>query len=491
MADRGAPVLANPSEATGGLGRRRFNISRKILADLVAILDVLLVTTASVVAKYLYVDPFLGGMNRPDWLFVAIGLLGGIISHWSLSNQGLYDQETVLELEPWALRVWKGLGLAFLFLIGIAFIFKISEDYSRGWFVIWFLLSACAISAERALLLRWLRKLAATGIFDRKIAIFGAGALGRQLLDYFERCGLNVTIVGIYDGHDLPGPKLASSKHDLHLSGSIRDLIAYGRDNHLDKVVVALPASEENRILEAADALSVLPCDIHLCTDMLSLILQSRGATKIGALSLHDIHLKPISEWGHIQKVLFDFCIALLLLFLASPLLTLVAIAVKLSGPGPAIFRQRRRGYNGKIFEVLKFRTMTVIEDGAIVRQATKNDKRVTSVGRILRKTSLDELPQLWNVLKGEMSLVGPRPHPLKLDEEFELLRKYYHRNKVKPGITGLAQIKGYRGETDAPVKMEMRVKWDLEYINNWSIWLDLKILAMTTLAVVRGENAY
>jgi putative colanic acid biosysnthesis UDP-glucose lipid carrier transferase len=200
----------------------------------------------------------------------------------------------------------------------------------------------------------------------------------------------------------------------------------------------------------------------------------------------------PISDWGAFHKKIEDYVIAAVGLFLALPVMLAIAVAIKLDSRGPVFFRQRRHGYNHRIIEVLKFRAMTVLEDGNVVSQATGGDKRVTKVGRVLRRTSLDELPQLINVLRGEMSIVGPRPHALAHNTHYEdLIENYANRHRVKPGITGWAQVHGYRGETKTPQKMAERIRYDLEYIDNWSIWLDLKIMIMTPFFGLFGHNAY
>jgi putative colanic acid biosysnthesis UDP-glucose lipid carrier transferase len=200
----------------------------------------------------------------------------------------------------------------------------------------------------------------------------------------------------------------------------------------------------------------------------------------------------PIYGSNFFLKRLEDLVLGSLILLLISPFMLAIAIAVKLTSPGPAIFKQRRYGLNGEVIEVWKFRSMSVLEDGGHVPQAQKNDPRVTRLGAFMRRTSLDELPQFINVLQGQMSIVGPRPHAVAHNEQYrKLIHGYMLRHKVKPGITGWAQVNGWRGETDTMEKMEMRVKYDLDYINNWSLWLDLKIIVMTAFVGMRGKNAY
>jgi putative colanic acid biosynthesis UDP-glucose lipid carrier transferase len=235
---------------------------------------------------------------------------------------------------------------------------------------------------------------------------------------------------------------------------------------------------------------------MHVCTHILSDLIDRKTAShkvsSIGPIGLIDIKRKPLADWGRILKAALDYGLGGLLLVLALPLFALIAIAIKLDSRGPVFFRQRRRGLNHRLIEVFKFRSMKVLEEGAEVKQATKGDPRVTRVGRLLRATSLDELPQLINVVRGEMSLVGPRPHALVHDEFYgELLESYANRHQVKPGMTGWAQINGFRGETETHDKMRLRVEHDLHYIDNWSFVLDLKILVLTPFYGLLGKNAY
>jgi Undecaprenyl-phosphate glucose phosphotransferase len=278
------------------------------------------------------------------------------------------------------------------------------------------------------------------------------------------------------------------------INGRLDDLIEAGRAGRIDQIVIALPQSADRRAAEVARKLTQLPVSLHVVTHIASDLVDASAANRVsnlGPVGLLDVKRKPLSDWAPLVKRVEDHGLGFLLLIAASPLLLLCAIAIKLDSAGPVLFRQRRRGLNQKVIEVLKFRTMTVMEDGAEVRQATKDDDRVTRVGRILRRTSLDELPQLINVLKGEMSLVGPRPHALVHDEHWgEMLESYANRHQVKPGITGLAQVMGWRGATETEEKMKARVELDLAYIANWSLAADLKILAQTVWTVVHGENA-
>jgi putative colanic acid biosynthesis UDP-glucose lipid carrier transferase len=238
------------------------------------------------------------------------------------------------------------------------------------------------------------------------------------------------------------------------------------------------------------DELSVLPVDVWLCPAEFDMPIL--GTSRLGALSLLQVKPKPIRDWGYVLKLTLDYVLGAISLILFAPLMLAVALAIKLDSPGPVLFKQRRHGYNHRLIHVYKFRTMRVAEDGAVVVQARKDDDRVTRIGKFLRRTSIDELPQLFNVLKGEMSLVGPRPHAVAHNQLYcARLERYANRHCVKPGMTGWAQIHGFRGPTEDPEKMRKRVQMDLYYIENWSISLDLKIIALTPFVGFVHRNAF
>jgi Undecaprenyl-phosphate glucose phosphotransferase len=279
--------------------------------------------------------------------------------------------------------------------------------------------------------------------------------------------------------------------------GTVDDLVEYARRTKLDLVVFTLPISAEKRILQMLAKLWVLPIDIRLSAHTSKLRLRPRSYSYIGSVPVLDVFDKPIADWDLVLKWLFDKAVGTLLLLLVSPVLLLTVIAVKLDSRGPVFFRQKRYGFNNELIEVFKFRSMYVEQaDATASKLVTKNDPRVTRVGRFIRKTSIDELPQLFNVVfKGDLSLVGPRPHALHAKAENRLYDQvvdgYFARHKVKPGITGWAQINGWRGETDTEEKIQRRVEFDLYYIENWSVFFDFYIVAMTPFALLKSENAY
>jgi Undecaprenyl-phosphate glucose phosphotransferase len=279
--------------------------------------------------------------------------------------------------------------------------------------------------------------------------------------------------------------------------GRVADLVEFARRTRVDLVLVSMPLSAETRVLEMLKQLWVLPVDIRLSAHMSKLRLTSRAYSYVGTLPVFDMADRPISDWNLVFKWLFDKIVAVVALLLLSPVMVVTAIAIKLESKGPVFFRQKRHGFNNELIEVFKFRSMyTDMSDAKATRLVTRDDPRVTKVGRIIRRTSIDELPQLFNVLMGQLSVVGPRPHALEAKAAnllyYEAVEGYFARHRVKPGMTGWAQINGWRGETDTIDKIMHRVSHDLYYIEHWSILLDLYIVVMTPISLLsKNENAY
>ena len=306
--------------------------------------------------------------------------------------------------------------------------------------------------------------------------------------------GLDIEIVGLFD--DREDARSPQSIRKYHKIGKIDELAHYSRARRVDLIVVAIPLSAETRLLTILPRLWELPVDIRISGHTSNLKLNASAYTYLGKLPLLSVFDRPLKGWSLFQKEALDRLLALIAIVLLAPVMAGVALAVKLESPGPLIFRQRRYGFNNELIEVYKFRSMYTDRcDAAAAKLVTRDDPRVTRVGRIIRKTSLDELPQLFNVLRGQLSLVGPRPHAAQAKAAEALYEKvvdgYFARHRVKPGITGWAQINGWRGETDTRDKLEQRVKHDLEYIDRWSLGFDLYIIARTPFALLKSENAY
>jgi putative colanic acid biosynthesis UDP-glucose lipid carrier transferase len=325
----------------------------------------------------------------------------------------------------------------------------------------------------------------------RKAVIAGAGDLGRQLAQRLQASPLlGVEVAGFFDDRS---PGRITGLAPRQLLGPVERLADYARANRIDLIYLALPLAAQPRIARLLDQLCDTTASVYVVPDIFLFDLIQARIDHVGGLPVLAVCETPFYGVNGLVKRAADLVLASLILVLIAPLLVAIAAGVKLTSPGPALFRQRRYGLDGREIVVYKFRSMTVTEDGPVVRQATKDDSRVTPFGAFLRRSSLDELPQFINVLQGRMSIVGPRPHAIAHNEMYrKLIRSYMIRHKVRPGITGWAQVNGLRGETDTVEKMRARVEYDLDYLRNWSLGMDLKIIWKTIFVVLkRQETAY
>jgi putative colanic acid biosynthesis UDP-glucose lipid carrier transferase len=324
----------------------------------------------------------------------------------------------------------------------------------------------------------------------RSAVIIGANEIGRRLADQFvSKKHLAVEFMGFFD--DRSTQRLGELPHGRML-GRIEQVAEYIRQAHIDAIFIALPMASQPRILKLLDDLKDSTLSIYFVPDIFVTDLIQARVDEIGDMPVVAVRDTPFKGLNGVVKRLSDIVFASLILVLITPIMLAVAVAVRLSSPGPILFKQRRYGLDGKDIIVYKFRSMTVCEDGHQVVQATRDDHRVTRVGAFIRRTSLDELPQFINVLQGRMSVVGPRPHAVAHNELYrKVIKGYMVRHKVKPGITGLAQVNGYRGETDTVDKMQKRIEYDLEYLRKWSLHLDMEIILRTVGLVVRDRKAY
>lgn len=365
----------------------------------------------------------------------------------------------------------------------------------RNWAGLWFMCGwlgcICTRAVAALLLSRW-RK---AGRLARRTVVVGGGDAAEDLIARLDKtAGETIQILGMFDDRDkLRSPEKIGRYVKL---GRFDDLVAFCRDQRVDLLIIALPLSAEERILMLLKKLWVLPVDVRISALGSKLKLRARSYNYIGDVPFLPLFDKPMSDWSVAMKVIEDRVISAAALVILSPLLAMIALAVKLTSPGPIFFKQTRYGFNNERIDVLKFRSMyTDMSDFTAAKQVTRDDPRVTPIGRFLRRSSLDELPQLFNVLRGELSLVGPRPHALQAHADGhiydQVVEGYFARHKVKPGITGWAQISGWRGETDTVEKIEQRVAHDLFYIENWSLLFDLRILIQTPLSLVTTKNAY
>ena len=493
----GAPGVgaarAGPGRLSGLAGggaltppRRRAVLSREMAGDVAAALTVLIVTGAAFAAvPFADMGKPIDGMTAESdpVILVCTGLLGGLALVEALRQGGYFRFDQLLS--SWGVMrglVWRW-GLTVLSLIALCYAFGITSLLSREWLFAWSGFATVGLVLGRFGLATWYKRLAAEGgSLCRKVALIGDAAEA----DLFTRRAMEnergLQIVGRFTIDDIETPG----------AGAIARANALVEGGMLDDIVLCMGSVEGSRLDRILTRLSVLPVHVAMCPDHLWLDRGMGQVTTIGQMPLLTLHRRPLEGWGGFVKTIEDKVIGGLVFLFALPVMLACAIAVRLDSPGPIFFVQNRQGFAGEIFPIVKFRTMRVMENGATVTQASKDDDRVTRVGRVLRRYSLDELPQLWNVLRGDMSLVGPRPHAIAHDEHYaELIADYASRHKVKPGITGWAQVKGHRGETSEDGSMEARIDHDIAYIENWSLWFDLRIIIMTVFAVVNPKNAY
>lgn len=412
-------------------------------------------------------------------LFLLVAEIGHLYRSWR--GVPFYSEFLRLTL------VWIAVTLILMY---VGYALKVTSDYSRVVITSWILLVPLLLGLLRLVGRYHLGRLRAQGYNTRQVAVVGAGELGVKLINTITsspEMGLN--IIGLYDD------RTAADKRthvEASVSGDCSELIAHAKSNKIDLIYIALPLSAQHRIAELIDQLADTTASVYLVPDFfISNLFHGNWSNLDGIpiVSVFDTPFWGVDGW---LKRFQDVVLASLILALIALPMVLIAAAVKLTSPGPVLFKQRRYGMDGKEMYVWKFRSMTVQDDGDQIEQATRNDPRITPFGAFIRRTSLDELPQFFNVLTGQMSVVGPRPHAVAHNEEYrEQIKGYMLRHVVKPGITGWAQINGWRGETDTLYKMEKRIEHDLWYIRNWSFWLDLKIVFLTMIKGFTGKHAY
>ena len=453
--------------------------------------EFLVVIVAGLLAVQLLVPPDVQG----DVVYSRIVFVGAVAFAVLAETVGSYDVEAQFSLR----KAWQRVATAWvttaLFLLTLGFLLKTSDAVSRGWAVGWFSGGGGLLLATRLAMTIWVRRLKRRGTFNQRVAIFGAGPQGQRLADYILTTDkLTITIVGFFD--DRRDGRVPMAAHGVPVRGDLAQLVDTIRAGEIDQVIVALPWSAEVRLQQVVSRLALTPVRIRLAPDLASFVFARRPVVLLGEMPVMTLFERPISGLDAWLKSAEDRVLAALaLLVFAMPML-LIAISIRLDSPGPIFFHQPREGFNNRPFRVFKFRTMFHNRAQTVeITQASRRDPRVTRVGAILRRTSLDELPQLFNVINGEMSLVGPRPHAASTRAGGRLfsdvLSSYAARHKVKPGITGWAQVCGWRGETDTEDKLIKRFEHDLYYIENWSIWFDFYVLARTVVALIVPTNAF
>jgi Undecaprenyl-phosphate glucose phosphotransferase len=392
---------------------------------------------------------------------------------------------------PRVALTWFG---SFSILLVLAFVAKITESYSRGWAISWIVGVAVFLILSRVVygfvIARWARR----GHFLRNIVVVGSGEIGKRFIEKLHKThNTGVRVLGVFDDRK---SRILRIGKGIELLGNTDDLLDYARKNFVDEIIVALPLNAAERLRTLFEKLKSLPTDLRLSIEPLVGMFPVNGIDRIVDMPLLQIADRPLKQWNGVIKKFEDVILTGILLALFAPAMALIALIIKFDSPGPVFFAQDRFGFNNKAIRVLKFRTMYYDKgDPAGAQRTVRNDPRVTRFGKFMRAFSIDELPQLINVFKGDMSLVGPRPHAIAMKAGDRLYHEavdtYFHRHKVKPGITGWAQVNGLRGEIDTLDKARQRVTYDLEYIERWSLWLDIKILLMSLGVMFERKNAY
>jgi polysaccharide biosynthesis protein PslA len=386
-----------------------------------------------------------------------------------------------------------GFSLPILLITFVLFSLKIGDEYSRAWILGWWLTGLAALALDRIIGEQARARLVADKQLTEKYAIYGAGDNARPMIERMRRHD-GIEIVGIFDDRH---SRVARDIAGIRVSGGITELAAAAQNGSVDRVVIALPLTAVERIRELVKSLYALPLTIDIGFDACQGgIINFKRANRVADSLLIEIFDRPLNGWRYLAKLCEDSVLSAILLVLWLPVIGAIALAIKLDSPGPVFFRQRRYGFSGRVFEAFKFRTMHASQTDALGAQLTRrNDPRITRIGRFLRRTSLDELPQLFNVLRGDMSLVGPRPHPLAAKAAdipyHDAIGHYALRHRVRPGITGWAQVNGWRGETETLVQLQKRVEYDLSYIEHWSFWLDIRILLRTAICIFHNADVF
>ena len=456
------------------------------LAPLLRLVDLILIYLALWLSTYARGEDW----DERSWIAGSIAAVLFLVIGQSLN---VYQSARGARLRPQIVRIWIGwfAGVVPVLLFAM-FLSKQSEEYSRFVVSVWFVLAPFLISVSRTVTIVTLRELRARGFSTREAAIVGMTELGEALaMEMRNVPTLGLRVHGFYDDREEERCHPIAESLGTR-AGNLADLVAAAKSGEVSLIYIAFPLRAEPRINQLLRQLSDTTASVYLAADFFVFdLLHARWGTlgHVPTMSLYETPFYGVDGW---LKRLEDIIIGTAILTIIAIPMMVIALGVRLSSPGPALFRQRRYGLNGEVIHVLKFRTMTVMEDGDQIRQATKNDDRITKFGAFLRRNNLDELPQFFNVLGGTMSIVGPRPHAVAHNELYRSkVRGYMLRHKVKPGITGWAQVNGWRGETDTVDKMAKRVEYDLDYIRNWSLLWDIQIIFMTVFGAGTRRNAY
>ncbi len=462
-------------------------LSESIVCGVVGVMDGLIVALVGI-AYYL---GYVGWSPDNYQIYLASITINVAMTIGAFHYARLYDFETIAAWPNHMGRAVVLCGLVFLILVALAFALKISEQFSRIWFFASLLGSAFLICVGRGVFRYLLGYSARAGLLVRNVALVGAGGAAGHLVGQLrERDTPWKRVIGVFDDR---GTRIDHEVNGCPVLGDLDDLVGYVRRGLVHDVVITLPWNADDRLVSIIDRLRSLPVHVYLGSDLIGYHFPRHHRRHLEGVPVLEIASVPLSGWSGLVKAVEDKIVAVLALAVLSPLLLLIAAAIKLDSRGPVLFRQARYGFNNEVIIVNKFRTMYHDRPPEMgVPQASRGDRRVTRVGRLLRRMSFDELPQVLNVLGGSMSMVGPRPHAVEHNEQYAALIGGYHgRHRVKPGITGWAQVNGLRGETTTVDQMRRRVEYDIYYIENWSPWLDFRILVFTAIFGWYQKNAY
>jgi undecaprenyl-phosphate galactose phosphotransferase/putative colanic acid biosynthesis UDP-glucose lipid carrier transferase len=464
-------------------------ISYQRIGIFTALSDLALIFAASFVAGIGY-HYFIFQTEGSIAEFIAIGIYSGFIFVLIAKLLRLYQPNSLLSASVQIRGVILAWSAVLLFVTSVFFLLKTGANYSRGAMIGFGLIGPGLIIASRAIIGANLRRALENGTLaaQRVIVVGDPEELAAKSASYMLRT-YGSREVRRFELSPTTSPSDSDIAHDTEIVDSA---IKAAQADRVERVLLALRWVDTLRRDLICERLRILPLPVLLLPDRFVSSIFAQSNSPFRSLAAIEVQPAPVSRQDLIVKRIFDVILAALALLFLSPLLLVISLAIKLDFSGPVLFRQHRRGFNGREFTIFKFRTMTVSEDGPAIRQAQRNDDRVTRVGRLLRMTSIDELPQLFNVLAGKMSLVGPRPHAVAHDDEYSnSVDNYVFRHHVKPGITGWAQVHGFRGETSDIALMKKRIELDLWYVNNWSLWLDLRIVMRTCLELLRPQNVY
>jgi Undecaprenyl-phosphate glucose phosphotransferase len=468
---------------------KRHNVSRPKLLFAISLLDVLTIAVSGVATH-----SWTGGPIRSLALESAIVLLVSFLAVAVLRRQWAYSVAALGQFVHQVGKTCIALPLVFAGIAGTAFLVGVPL-FTPGWLISWLGFAVAGIGLLRYSCQVLVRMLTASGRLTRRTVIVGGGADAAQLIQALRTDSRSeLEILGLFD--DRNDSRSGDATAGIQKLGSFESLEAFCRDQGVDLLIVTVPPTAETRLMQILNQLFALQVDIRISALNSKLRLNSRAYAHIGRVPMLAVMDKPLGDWDRAIKTVEDLVLGSLLLVLAAPVMVLTAIAIRLDSKGPVLFKQKRFGFNNELIEVYKFRSMyTDMSDANASKLVTKGDPRVTRVGRFIRKSSLDELPQLFNVLQGSMSLVGPRPHATQAKADTDLYQTvvagYFARHRMKPGVTGWAQVNGWRGETDTHEKILRRVEFDLAYIDRWSVSFDLAIIAMTPFSLVMTKNAY